>query len=156
MSFLVTALDGDQFKHYFSMNDQQLQTHRAIRETVSAYPGTPCRVSLKDAQIGEEVVLLNFEHQKANTPFRASHAIYVRESADQFRAEPNQVPSLLMERTLSIRAFNDSHWMIDAEIATGLKIQETITKLFTNDNVSYLQLHTAHLGCFLAGVDRSG
>ena len=51
--------------------------------TVSESPGTPCRVTLADAEVGETVILINHTHLKADTPYRASHAIFVREGQPQ-------------------------------------------------------------------------
>ena len=63
------------------MSDEELTRHHALRVTATEYPGYPCRVTLDDAQPGEEVVLLNFEHLPVDSPYRSSHAIYVRANA---------------------------------------------------------------------------
>jgi hypothetical protein len=70
-------------------------------------PGYPRRVSLCDAEPGESVMLVHFEPQPALTPYRASHAIYVREDARQADLEPGVVPEMLRMRLLSVRAFDE-------------------------------------------------
>ena len=43
-------------------------------------PGFPCRVSLKDAEIGEEVILLNYQYHFVNSPYKANTHIYTKRS----------------------------------------------------------------------------
>ena len=86
MSFRISGLDPREFTHYASMSDAELARHRAKRCTAAEYPGFPCRVTLDDAQPGEEVILLNYEHLPVESPYRSSHAIYVRAAAASPRA----------------------------------------------------------------------
>src|SRR5881409_3984702 len=80
MSFRVLGLSPDQFRPLFAMDDAQLHQLGA-RRVIADDPRMPCRVSMEHAQLGEELLLLNFEHQPANTPYSATHAIYVRKIA---------------------------------------------------------------------------
>ncbi|MFV3456565.1 DUF1203 domain-containing protein, partial [Mycobacterium tuberculosis] len=36
-----------------------------------------------EVDIGDAAILLNYEHQPADTPYRSRHAIFVREGAQQ-------------------------------------------------------------------------
>jgi hypothetical protein len=83
MSFQIHALPVETFKPLFGMSEQELARINAARIVVDEKPGYPCRVSLADAEVGETVILLNHEHQPAESPYRASHAIFVREHAGQ-------------------------------------------------------------------------
>ena len=78
MSFRITGLPAEQFQSLFAMSDAELAQRQARRVTADG-PGYPCRVSLTDAAPGDELILLHYQHQDADTPFRASHAIYVRD-----------------------------------------------------------------------------
>jgi Protein of unknown function (DUF1203) len=71
-SFQITALPKAQFEHLFSLSDNESAALRARRVTATTKPGFPCRVSLADAEVGEEVILVNYEHQSADSPYRAS------------------------------------------------------------------------------------
>lgn len=122
---------------------------------VNSKPGFPCRVSLTDAEIGETVILVNFEHQGADTPYRSSHAIFVRENAEQSFPGIGIVPKLFAHRTISVRAFDDRHCMLDAEIAPGSHLDELIATMFEDAGVAYLHLHNAQRGCFMASVTRA-
>lgn len=137
------------------MNDEQLRQHGAVRRTVDASPGYPCRVSLMDAAMGESVILVHFEHQPANTPYRASHAIYVREGAKQAQPKAGEIPEVLRRRLLSVRAFDDAGMMLNADVVDGRELEQTIHLMFRDARVSYLHLHNAKPGCYAARVDRT-
>jgi hypothetical protein len=155
VSFQIRALPIEPFADLFSMTDEQLRQHGAVRRTVDASPGYPCRVSLMDAAIGESVILVHFEHQPANTPYRAGHAIYVREDATQARPNAGEIPEVLRRRLLSVRAFDDAGMMLEADVVEGRDLEQAIQRMFGNARVSYLHLHNAKPGCYAARVERA-
>lgn len=152
MSFQFHSLHPAQFAFLFFLSMKDLAKARAIRKTVDVKPGYPCRVSLIDANVGETVILVNFQHQSAESPFRAAHAIYVRENAEQAFPPAGTVPELFLGRLISIRAFDENHFMVDAEVLEGRRLQESIPAMMRKSRVAYLHLHNARLGCFLAKV----
>ena len=154
MNFQVKALSRDPFEHLFSLSEDELAKHRAVRQRVTKTPGTPCRVSLQDAAPGEEVILLHFVHQPAESPFHASHAIYVRTNAQQAKPAPNEIPNFLRTRLLSVRAFDANGMMLNADVAEGTEVEHLIATSFGLPMVDYLHIHNARQGCYLARVDR--
>ena len=118
-------------------------------------PLMPCRVSLEHAQPGEELLLLHFEHQPANTPYRASHAIYIRKIAAKAFEGVDIVPEVLESRLLSVRAFDAGHMMIDAEVCDGTQAADMFERFLHNPQASYLQVHNARRGCYAARVERA-
>lgn len=154
MAFRVLGLSPDPFRALFAMPDAQLRQLGA-RRVVADNPGLPCRVSLEHAKVGEELLLLNFEHQPAKTPYRATHAIYVRKGADQAFEVVDSVPEVLASRLLSVRAFDAEHMMIDAEVCEGALAAEMFERLLANPHASYLQVHNARRGCYAARVERA-
>ena len=155
MSFQIHALPGKPFHALFGMSDQELAEVRATRMIVDAKPGYPCRVSLADAEVGETVILLNYEHQPADSPYRSAHAIFVREHAEQAFPGPGVVPEVVKTRLISVRAFDENHCLVNAEVADGADLHEVITLMFRNPAVAYLHLHNAKPGCFAARVTRA-
>ncbi len=107
MSFQITALDHRGFARYFAMSADELAANHAVRVTATSKPGFPCRVSLADAEVGDDLVLVNFEHQPGASPYRAAHAIFVREGVAQARPAVGETPEVLRARTLSLRAFDE-------------------------------------------------
>jgi hypothetical protein len=81
MDYRITGLDPREFVHLVPLDDAALARARALRRVCDSRPGFPCRVSLEDARPGERVLLVNYEHLPVDSPYRASHAIYVREGA---------------------------------------------------------------------------
>ncbi len=155
MAFQIHALDSGLFSDLFELDDKALEAIGARRQTVSSKPGYPCRVSLADAEVGDTVVLVNYEHLPEQTPYRASHAIYVREGAEQARPAADEVPPVLSSRLLSVRCFGADHFMIQADVVDGAQLGPMLDEMFRNQAVAYIHLHNAKQGCFAAKVTRA-
>ena len=155
MDFRITGLPAAPFAPLFAMTDEELARHRALRRTCDEKPGFPCRVSLEDARPGERVLLVNYEHLPVDSPYRASHAIYVREGATQPFDAVNELPEALATRLLSLRAIDAKGHIVDADIAEGAAIEPLIRRLLGNDQVAYVHAHFARRGCFAARIDRA-
>src|SRR5689334_11171725 len=106
MSFQISGLPLAEFAPLFGLPQSELASRGIVRHTANASPGFPCRVSLKDAEPGETLLLLNYEHLPVASPYRSRYAIYVRENAEEARLEVGEVPQLLRHRPLSLRAFD--------------------------------------------------
>lgn len=155
MSFQIEALNPAQFEAFFRMDAETLARHKARKMIVATHPGTPCRVSLADAQIGETVLLVNYQHQPVDSPYQSRHAIFVREGAKQAHPAVNAVPEVLRKRLISVRHFDDTGMMIDAEVVPGTELEVAIAHAVKTAGVSYLHLHYAKPGCFAATVRRA-
>ena len=75
MTFQIHALPADDFASLFELSEDELASRNAQRMTAKSQPGYPCRVSMKDADIGETVILVNHQHQPASSPYQSSHAV---------------------------------------------------------------------------------
>ena len=156
MSFVITGLPIAPFQPLFELSDEALAERRIVRRTVDAPSGFPCRVTLEDARVGETVLLMNYEHQPADTPFRASHAIYVREGDHPTRRDVDAIPPALAVRPyISLRAFTDEGMMVDATVAPGAELSPAIEQMLERPDVAYLHAHYAGMGCYAARVDRT-
>lgn len=155
MNFQISALDCALFSHLFGQDDESLASKGVQRVRVDTQPGYPCRISLQDADVGETVLLLNFEHQPAATPYRSRYAIFVREWAEQATPSVNEIPQSLRLRLLSLRAFDEEGQLLDADVVHGSEAEEIIRRMLANKRVSYLHLHNAKPGCYAARVDRA-
>jgi len=154
MTFRIRGLDPAAFSHLHALDAEGLAHQRAERHVADAKPGFPCRVTLEDAEPGEAVLLLNYEHLPVDTPYRASHAIFVRQEARRPFEATGLVPPALRERLLSIRAFDPRGAMIDADIVEGREARGLIERLFADPRAAYLHAHFARRGCFAARIDR--
>ena len=156
MSFRITGLSPEPFRHLFGLPDAELAAHGARRYVVDRKPGFPDRIELRDAEPGETVLLLNHVCQPAETPYRASHAIFVREGASQAYDAVGQVPEAMRGRLLSVRAFDAEGMMLDADVAEGDEMEPVIERLLANLKVDCIHVHTARQGCYLGRVRRTG
>ncbi len=156
MAFRIHALDPAPFASLFNLPHEALLEHGAMRVTATRKPGFPCRASLVDAEPGEDLLLVNFEHQPATTPFRASHAIYLRKGAQQATPAPDEVPTYLRTRTLSLRAFNGDGMILSAELASGTELEAALQRMLASSpDVATIHLHNAAMGCYLARAERA-
>jgi len=155
MSFRIQALKYDSFAHYFGLSDAELRARRALMRTADKRPGFPCRVSLEDARLGERVLLIHHEHLPVESPYRASHAIYVRESAANKVCEIDEVPELFRTRVLSLRAFDSDALIIDADVVAGAELERKLEGMLINDAVAHVDIHFAKTGCFAARALRA-
>jgi len=154
-SFQFVAADATRFAHLFDQSDAELASIGARRMTVDTKPGFPCRVSLADAEIGEAVLLLPFTHHDVASPYRASGPIYVRR--DVATAEParGEVPTMLLHRLLSVRAYDEHAMLREAEVVQGTELAAMIERCFSNPSISYLHVHNARPGCYNCSVVRA-
>lgn len=154
MSFRITGLPLATFADLFTLTDEQLAVRGAVRRIAATKPGFPCRISLTDAEVGDEVILVHHEHHAVASPFRASHAIYVRRDEQQFDAV-DRVPPMLRSRLLSVRAFDAAGMLVDADVADGAQLEPLIERQFADAQVKYLHIHFARPGCYAARVERA-
>lgn len=155
MSFQISGLPIAPFTHLFGLPDEELAKRGIVRRTADKSPGFPCRVSLKDAEPGETLLLLNYEHLPVAGPYRSSYAIYVREQAQEIKVPVNEVPEVLRRRLLSLRAFDKNGLLLEADVVDGREIDSHLHRMFERSDVEYIHLHNAKPGCFAAQVHRA-
>lgn len=153
--FTITGLDARPFAALYGLSDETLAARGVERVAVTAKPGFPCRITLEDAEPGETVLLLNYEHLAVDTPYRQRHAIFVREGAAATATFTDAVPDQLAIRPLSVRAYDATGQMTDADLVDGCDLPALIDRLFTDPSVAFLQAHNAKRGCFAARIDRA-
>ncbi len=152
--FRIMGLDPAPFRHLYGLDAGALARHGVERHVVTACPGFPDRVELRDGVPGETMLLLNFEHQPAATPYRARHAIFVREGANEPALFEDVLPEVIRIRPISLRAFDADGRMVDAELADGTALEPIIAAMFGKPEIAYLHAHYAKRGCFAARIDR--
>ena len=155
MSFRISGLAGGEFAGLCGLSDVELAARNACRVVADRHPGFPCRVSLVDAQPGESVLLVNYEHLPVTSPYRSRYAIYVRENASEAQLRVNEIPQVLQHRLLSLRAFSAAGMLLDADVVEGAALVPALERLLGPLEVAYLHVHNARPGCFAARVDRA-
>lgn len=153
--FQLHGLDERNFAHLFALDGAALAALGAERVTATATPGFPCRVGLADAGMGDELLLLPFEHQPAHSPYRSSGPIFVRRGARRRLLAPGEVPDYVASRLISARAYDAGHCIVAARVVPGEGIAAELERLLDDRQVAYVHLHHAARGCYLARVDRT-
>lgn len=154
-SFQLIGVPIEPFAALFSLSDTALEALDARRVVATRTPGFPCRVSLADAEIGDELLLLPYVHQPASSPYRASGPIYVRRGVRQCKLGAGVIPDYIRLRQMSVRVYNAAHLMIDAAVCDGEETARAILGMFANSDAAYIHLHNAKRGCFACRVDRA-
>lgn len=154
MSFRITGLDPAPFRDLHQLSDAELSTRNIHRVRVDEKPGAPCRISLTDAEVGENVLLLNYDHLPAQTPYRQQGPIFVRETEARFD-DVDVIPPALAMRLLSLRAFDAEGMMLAADVVEGAQAANVIELFFADPDVAYIHAHNAKRGCFAAAIARS-
>ena len=154
MTYKITGLEPAPFAHLFELDDAALETIGVSRLTVDS-PNFPCRITLRDCDIGDEVLLLNHVSHDGDGPYRATHAIFVSKSASEAASYADTVPPALDRRILSLRAFDSEGLMIDAALAQPGEADPAIRKLFANTAADHIDAHNATRGCFAARIERA-
>src|SRR5262249_1624336 len=154
MSFRITGLPAEDFAPLFDLSDAELAARGAVRRTAETRtPAAPCRISLADAEPGQELLLVNYEHHPVDSPYRMRFAVFVRKGEEQYDAV-DEVPEQLRLRTLAVRSFDAEAMMVDRELVDGRELEGAIARLFADPRAAYLHVHFAAPGCYAARVDR--
>ena len=155
MTFRITGLPAANFAHLFALSDEELSARGAVRKIADGrIPGYPCRVSLTDSRAGDELLLVNYEHHRVDSPYRMRFAIYVRRGETTYDAV-DEVPEQLRRATLAVRAFDADAMMVGWEMVEGRALEDAIARLFADARAAYLHVHFAAPGCYAARVDRA-
>ena len=101
------------------------------------------------------MLLLNFEHQPAATPYRSSHAIFVEDGAEEAHPGGRRgARGARAGRTLSVRAFDQAGQMLDGVVVKGREAAPVFERLLAIPGTAYLHVHNAGRGCYAARVER--
>lgn len=153
-SFRLSGISYQPFERLFELPDEELRAIGAVRRVATEEPGFPCRVSLQDAQLGEELLLLPYVHLSAVSPYRASGPIFVRRNVRQCVLPQGEVPPYVSRRLISVRAYDALHMMVDATVCDGKSVAEQLERTFSNAGIAYAHLHNAKQGCFSCLANR--
>ncbi len=153
MTYAITGLSPDQFAPLFALSDAELAERGARRVVADADRGLPCRISLRDADQGDQLILLHHTSHDVATPYRSAYAVYVREGV-QPAEYIDATPPVFEGRPLAFRGFDAEGMLRDARLAGPGEAEAKILDLFANPEIAYIDAHNAAHGCFAARVVR--
>jgi hypothetical protein len=128
-----------------------ITSHAVIADEPHSYP---CRRCLRDAEPGEQMLLLSYDPFTGDSPYRQPGPIYVH--LDPCAPDAgDEVPEQLTRRLLSVRAFDRAHLMREAVVVPGVELAPAAETLLDDTGTAYLHVHNAAAGCFAARIDRA-
>jgi hypothetical protein len=155
MNFKISALNHSEFEGFFSLSDKELEHKGIKRMIVDEKPGFPCRVSLEDAELGEEVILVSHEFHKTASPYRSLGPVFIRKGVTTKSLENNEIPIMLNHRLLSFRGYDKDGYMKAAVTEKGTETRTAIEKIFDDSNIEYIHIHNSGPGCYNCEVRRT-
>lgn len=155
MDYIVSGLSPEPFAPLFGLDDEALRSHGIKRIRADDQSGFPCRITLEDVVPGQNVLLLNWRHLDADSPYRSEGPIFVAEGARDAARVRNAIPRQQLGRLLSVRAYDAEGWMRDADVVEGTGLEALIAKFFADPQVAFLQAHYARRGCYACRIDRA-
>ncbi|MCD9853338.1 DUF1203 domain-containing protein [Epilithonimonas sp. JDS] len=147
-NFKFVALSHLEFAHLNDLSKDELLRKNIVLMTVDKFPGFPCRVTLEDAEIGEEVFLMSYNYHSATSPYQSSGPVFIRKNKVSEDYQVNVIPRMFTQRLLSLRAYDKKGMMIKADVFEGNFLKDKIQEFFNNEKIDYLHIHNAKPGCF--------
>ena len=155
MAYRISGIDPAPYLHLYGLSDEELVGQGVVRMIADERPSYPCRVSLTDRDIGESMLLVNHVSHDVANPYRASHAIFVAEGAEEPAEFVDEVPPVFGPRVMSLRGFDKDGMMVDAILTQPGEAEAGIRELFDNPEIETIHAHNAGRGCFSAKIERN-
>lgn len=152
--FQLKPIQATEVSHLFQLNDQELSKLNAKRIIVNEQPGFPCRISLEDATVGEEVILFSYKNHDVDSPYKSEGPVFVRKNAVTATLAVNEIPIMLHHRLLSLRAYDKDAMMIHARTVEGKVLSNALHDIFEREKVKYVHIHNSGPGCYNCRVER--
>ena len=70
--------------------------------------------------------MLNYVSHEADSPYRTSYAIFVREGAEETFDAVGEVPPVMRSRLLSLRGFDADGMLVEADVIEFIALAEAI------------------------------
>lgn len=152
----VDGLDPAPFAPLFALSDEELAQRGIRRVFASDHPGVsyPCRVSLDFAGAGEELLLLNHRHLDApGSPYRAEGPVFVRRAGRRY-ARSGVYPPVVMQRMMSLRAYDAEGMMLEADVAEKEGLKALVAEWLARPEIAHVDVHSMRRGCFFCRIER--
>ena len=137
-----------------SRTADSLRTLGGTVVTADVSPGFPCRQCLRDAEVGEELILVSHDPFAVDSPYRSASPIFLHAHRCELEFRDDELPEQLTRRQLNVRSFDDAAMMVDAMAIDGSELAATIETMFQDPTSSFLHVHNAPRGCWAVTIGR--
>ena len=132
-----------------------IEGNPVVTVTADGKPGYPCRISLQDAEVGEELYLFSHSPFSAANPYRETGPVLVRKNAIPASLDVNELPEIALARSIVVRAYSAVGTMLSATPTQSSEIVKTIQTVFEDKAVEFAHLRATATGCFLCEARRA-
>jgi hypothetical protein len=117
----------------------------------------PCRHCLREASGKTGMLLLLYQTPKPRSVYGQPTAIFMCAGACDRFEKADTIPDIARNRLVAFRAFRGDGMMIyDAnEIVDGGDHDTAVRRIFSRDDVAFINAHTAKAGCMLCHIERA-
>jgi hypothetical protein len=116
--------------------------------------GTPLRCCLREAEVGEEVVLIAYQPARLGGPYMEVGPVFIHaERCDGYKTS-GSYPEGFRHRQLLFRAYDIEGTQVDNKIADGIDAEAAIADLFSMSRVADVHARNVLAGCFMFKVHR--
>lgn len=115
----------------------------------------PCRVCLRDAAVGDELLLFSHSPFPGPAPYRSLGPIFVHAGHCEPFVDDGAIPEQLTVRLLSIRAFSTERRIVGSDVVPGAELAATAARLLALPGAAELHVHFARNGCYACRIVRA-
>jgi Protein of unknown function (DUF1203) len=131
----------------------RLRAGATVIDVAESSPGRPCRQCLKDAEVGEVLVLVSYDPFALESPYRSASPIYLHKE-DCGHADVSTIQGQQLRRQLSVRAFDANEMMLEGNVIDGVDLENTAARLLASNEVAFIHVHNASGGCWALRIER--
>ncbi len=146
--------DGLTFRPITRQRAAELRQVGGVRYVADAAPGYPCRQCLRDADVGDELILVSHDPFAGDSPYRSASPIFLHRD-DCGEPDTADVPQQLVVRSLSLHAFDADEMMVDAALVDGAELADSALAFFERADVVSVHVHNQPRGCWATTIERS-
>jgi hypothetical protein len=135
------------------LDDRGEPVRRMIAPADGAYP---CRVCLRYARGGEEVLLGSYHLPKPQSVYWTPSPIFVHAEACEPYEDRGEIPEIVRQNALvSVRAYDaEGMCLYDlGQVSDGGTVEAPLARAMADGRTSFVNIHTAKPGCLLCRVE---
>lgn len=116
--------------------------------------GYPCRICLRDAAVGDELLLFSHSPFPGPAAYRTLGPIFVHAHGCPPYVDGDEVPEQLRTRLLAVRGMTQDLRIRASDVVEGTELEATAARLFADPEVTALHVHFARNGCYACRIVR--
>ncbi len=126
-----------------------------IQHRVVDAPGAPCRQCLRDAEVGEEMLLLSWHLPRPLGIYWTPSPIFLHAKPCAAFQEPDAIAPIVRTRLVSVRAYDrEGMCLYDlGDVSEGTVVDGLLARALADERTDFVNVHTARPGCLLCQAE---